>query len=77
MIFPDIIIVYGHFLQAHATLNGLINYGIPGSHLVLIEPFPYVMALEKRQRHNVSIYNDPEIDMAVYEHFRNEGIKVR
>lgn len=44
--------------------------------MVLIEPFPYSMALEKRQRHNVTIYNDLDIDSAVYEHFKNEGIMV-
>nr|CAI5824829.1 unnamed protein product [Callosobruchus analis] len=74
---PDyVIIVYGHFLQAHATLNGLLIFGIPGKNLVLVEPFPYSMALEKRQRHKVSIYNDPDIDQAVYDHIRAEGIQV-
>ncbi|CAH1987496.1 unnamed protein product [Acanthoscelides obtectus] len=70
------IIVFGHFLQAHTTLNGLLMFGIPGKNLVLVEPFPYCMALEKRQRHKVSIYNDPDIDEAVYDHIRAEGIQV-
>ncbi|XP_057670515.1 cilia- and flagella-associated protein 61-like isoform X2 [Diorhabda carinulata] len=70
------IIVYGHFLQAHATVNGLIDFGIAGNHLVLIEPFPYSMALEKRQRHNVSIYNNPEVDSVVYESFENKRVKI-
>ncbi|CAH1279957.1 unnamed protein product [Diabrotica balteata] len=71
-----VIIIYGHFLQAHATINGLISFGIGGHHLVLVEPFPYSMALEKRQRHNVSVYNNPEIDAVVYDCLREEGVKI-
>lgn len=68
--------VYGHFLQAYVTLFGLINYGIPGSHIVFVEPFPYTMAIEKRHRHNVSVFNDPDIDDAVMQRIGNEGIEV-
>ncbi|CAG9857665.1 unnamed protein product [Phyllotreta striolata] len=70
------IIIYGHFLQAHTAISGLINYGVPAYHLVLIEPFPYIMSLEKKQRPNVSIYNDPDIDDVVYEHISNAGVKI-
>ncbi|KAG5866672.1 hypothetical protein JTB14_013124 [Gonioctena quinquepunctata] len=71
-----VIIIYGHFLQAHCAINGLLTYGVPGKHMVLVEPFPYSMAIEKRHRHNVSIYNDPEIDQTVYDHIRSEGIVI-
>ncbi|KAJ8916545.1 hypothetical protein NQ315_000187 [Exocentrus adspersus] len=74
---PDyIIVVYGHFLQAYVTLFGLLNFGVPGSHIVFVEPFPYSMEIEKRHRHNVSIFNDPDIDGAVMDRIMAEGIEV-
>ncbi|CAH1118654.1 unnamed protein product [Phaedon cochleariae] len=74
---PDyVIIIYGHFLQAHATMHGLLSFGVPGNHMVYIEPFPYSMTIEKRHRHNVSIYNDPDIDQTIYDHIKDEGITI-
>ncbi|KAJ8956355.1 hypothetical protein NQ318_015093 [Aromia moschata] len=69
-----VIIVYGHFLEAYCTVHGLLTYGIPGSHIVMIEPFPFSMALEKRHRHNVSMFNDPEVDEAVLKKIKAQGI---
>ncbi|KAJ8980373.1 hypothetical protein NQ317_009367 [Molorchus minor] len=70
------IIVYGHFLDAYCTLNGLLTYGIPGNHIIFIEPFPFSMEMEKRQRHNVSIFNDPEVDQVVLDEMKAQGITV-
>ncbi|KAF7264351.1 hypothetical protein GWI33_023418, partial [Rhynchophorus ferrugineus] len=70
------IIVYGHFLQAYNCLAGLLEFGIPGSKIVLIEPFPYLMNIDRKRRHNISIFNDPDVYHAVTEHIAAQGIKV-
>ncbi|XP_076254261.1 LOW QUALITY PROTEIN: cilia- and flagella-associated protein 61-like [Rhynchophorus ferrugineus] len=72
----DNIIVYGHFLQAYNCLAGLLEFGIPGSKIVLIEPFPYLMNIDRKRRHNISIFNDPDVYHAVTEHIAAQGIKV-
>lgn len=74
-IFSDIILVYGHFLQAYVTLHGLQTFGIPGSHIVFVEPFPYTLA-SRDNRINVAIFNDPDIDEAVRDKLICEGIEV-
>lgn len=68
--------VYGHFLQAYVTLFGLLNYGLSGCHIVFVEPFPYSMTLDKMHRHNVSVFNDPDVDEAVMEKIKKEGIEI-
>lgn len=70
------IIVYGHFLQAYSCLEALLEYGIPGSKIVLVEPFPYMMNIDRKRRHNVSVFNDPDVYNATMEFIEAQGIQV-
>ncbi|XP_050302065.1 cilia- and flagella-associated protein 61-like [Anthonomus grandis grandis] len=70
------IIVYGHFLQAYSCLAGLLEYGVPGNKITLVEPFPYSMNIDKKRRHNISVFNDPEIYHATMEYINAQGIEV-
>ncbi|XP_030755200.1 cilia- and flagella-associated protein 61-like [Sitophilus oryzae] len=72
----DKIIVYGHFLQAYTCLAALLEFGIPGSKIILVEPFPYLMNIDKKRRHNISVFNDPDIYHAVMEFIETQEIKV-
>ncbi|CAG9770000.1 unnamed protein product [Ceutorhynchus assimilis] len=72
----DNIIVYGHFLQVYSCLAGLLEYGIPGNKIVLIEPFPYSMNIDKKKRHNISVFNDPDIYHSTMEYIKQQGIRM-
>lgn len=71
----DTIIIYGHNLQSYCTLEGLLACGVPGNHLVFIENFPLNRTMEKRQKHNVTIFNNPDIDAVVGENIAALGEK--
>lgn len=73
---PVKIIVYGHYLQAYVTLGGLLSFGIPGHHIAFIEPFPFAQIVGKRHRHNVSVFNDPDIEDAVYASILQERVEI-
>ncbi|XP_060532710.1 cilia- and flagella-associated protein 61-like isoform X2 [Cylas formicarius] len=72
----DTVIVYGHFLQSYVCLAGLLEYGVPGSCIVFVEPFPYRMAIDRKRRHNISIFNDSEIYHATIKFIRAQGVTV-
>lgn len=70
------IIIYGHYLQAFVTLGGLLSFGIPGRFIVFVEPFPYPRSMGKWHRQNVSIFNDPDVEEAVYSHIQQEDVEL-
>lgn len=72
----DKVVVYGHFLQAYSCLAGLLEYGVPGNRIVLVEPFPYSMNIDRKRRHNISVFNDPDIYHSTMDFIREQAIQV-
>ncbi|XP_064599733.1 cilia- and flagella-associated protein 61-like [Liolophura sinensis] len=60
-------VVYGHTLDAYCCVQALINLGLPGNKITLVKP-PLV--------YEVTCFNNPEIDEAVFESLKSLGVEI-
>lgn len=66
--------MYGHNLRAYCCISSLLEYGVPGSRLIFVEPFP--PETKTIPPHAVSCFNDSDIDAKVQATILDLGVTV-